>query len=138
MTGDEARTGGCVCGGVRFQARGPLREVIACHCEQCRRQSGHFFAATASADADLAITGSDRLTWFSASGKARRGFCSVCGSALFWKRNDSAMTSILAGSFDRPSGLRLSCHIYCTEKGDYYEIDDGLPQFAGDEAVAPA
>ena len=44
---NPAITGGCLCGGVRYAVTGPLRDIIACHCEQCRRSSGHFVAATA-------------------------------------------------------------------------------------------
>lgn len=44
---DPIITGGCMCGAVRYAVHGPLRNVITCHCEQCRRSSGHFVAATA-------------------------------------------------------------------------------------------
>lgn len=124
-----SRTGGCLCGAVRFTARGALRAVVACHCTQCRKQSGHFYAATSSASADLDVTGAENLTWYAASDTARRGFCRHCGSALFWRRNAGDKTSILAGSFDSPSGLTLTHHIFCADKGDYYQISDGLPQF---------
>lgn len=126
---DEIHTGACLCGAVRFAARGPLRGVIYCHCSQCRRQSGHFYAATNVEDDCLKVTGAERLTWFSASPQARRGFCSTCGSAMFWKHEEEAYTSILAGSFDKPTGLRGEAHIFVPDKGDYYEIDDGLPQY---------
>lgn len=121
--------GRCVCGAVSFVTRGTLREVVACHCVECRRQSGHFFAATATADADLEVAGSENITWYRASDAAQRGFCRTCGSALFWKRDGSDRTSILAGSFDTPSRLTLGHHIFCAEKGDYYEIADGLPRY---------
>ena len=42
------QTGGCLCGAVRYRVAGPLRDVVACHCAQCRRSSGHFAAATAA------------------------------------------------------------------------------------------
>jgi hypothetical protein len=48
---------------------------------------------------------------------------------LFWKRNDADSVSIMAGAFDRPSGLKGESHIFVADKGDYYEICDGLPQF---------
>lgn len=126
---DAIHTGACLCGAVRFAARGPLRGVIYCHCSQCRRQSGHFYAATNVEDDRLDVTGADRLTWFAASAHARRGFCSVCGSAMFWKHDEATHTSILAGSFDKPTGLRGEAHIFVPDKGDYYEIADGLPQY---------
>jgi hypothetical protein len=128
---DQAiHTGQCLCGAVKFEARGQLRGVVYCHCTQCRRQSGHHFASTNVADADLTIEGEDNLTWFSASRDAERGFCKTCGSALFWKHNKLVYTSINAGAFDSPSGLKAEMHIFVADKGDYYEIDDGLPQYA--------
>ncbi|QRM55684.1 GFA family protein [Sinorhizobium sp. BG8] len=124
-------TGHCLCGAVRFRTRGPLREVIACHCSQCRRQTGHFYAATNARDDHLEVEGSDNVTWYRASEMAARGFCKTCGSALFWKGDGSDTTSIMAGAFDKPTGFEISLHIYCADKGDYYDLDDGLPQYEG-------
>ena len=126
----ENRKGQCHCGAVTFEVAGSVREVIYCHCEQCRKQSGHIVAATACGDGQLSVSGADNLTWYAASETARRGFCKTCGSHLFWKANGSDATSIMAGSFARPSGLRSGHHIHVADKGDYYEITDGLPQFA--------
>lgn len=130
---DEVHGGGCLCGAVRFRTRGRLRGVIYCHCTQCRRQTGHFVAATSARDADLTVEGDAGLTWYAASETARRGFCRTCGSLLFWKREGSETTSIMAGAFDRPSGLAGASHIFVSDKGDYYEICDRLPQFADAE-----
>lgn len=123
------RTGSCLCGAVRFRTRGALRGVVYCHCTQCRKQSGHFVAATNAKDADIAIEGEQAIKWYQASYAAKRGFCATCGSLLFWKHNDLDSISIMAGSFDRPSGLGDEGHIFVGDKGDYYEICDGLPQF---------
>lgn len=123
------RTGSCLCGAVRFRTRGALRGVVYCHCTQCRKQSGHFVAATNAKDADIAIEGEQAIKWYQASDAAKRGFCATCGSLLFWKHNDLDSISIMAGSFDRPSGLTDESYIFVGDKGDYYEICDGLPQF---------
>ena len=125
----EMHTGRCLCGEVRFGVRGRLRDLIACHCGQCRRQTGLYYAATNVSDDALEISEDGALKWFKSSDTARRGFCSNCGSALFWKRDGDGYTSILAGSLDEPTGLKISCHIYVADKGDFYEIADGLPQF---------
>ena len=125
----DVRQGRCLCGGVSFRTSGEPRGVVYCHCSQCRRQTGHFYAATDVEDDRLTVEGADNITWYAASDFARRGFCGTCGSALFWKRNGSDVTSILAGSFDRPSGLRAEAHIFVADKGDYYDIDDGLPRY---------
>jgi hypothetical protein len=124
----ETHSGACLCGAVRYEVNGPLRDVIACHCTQCRKQSGHYYATTSAADETLTVEGGGFVTWYEASENARRGFCSVCGSALFWKPVARDVTSILAGSLDKPTGIRMSKHIFCADKGDYYDIGDGLPQ----------
>ncbi len=125
----DIRTGSCLCGSVTYTVSGDLREVIACHCQQCRKQSGHFFAATNAPDHALQVTDTnDSLRWYQSSAKARRGFCASCGSTLFWKHEDDDFTSVLAGSVNEPTGLKLTKHIFCADKGDYYELNDGLPQ----------
>lgn len=127
----ETNTGRCLCGAVRFTTTGPLRGVIYCHCGQCRRQTGHYVAATAVADARITIEGADSLSWYEASADAKRGFCRTCGSLLFWKGEGLDRISIMAGAFDKPTGLKGQSHIFAGDKGDYYAIDDGLPVFEG-------
>jgi hypothetical protein len=125
----DERTGGCLCGAVRFRTRGDVGPVSYCHCTQCRRQTGHYLASTNVSDDRIAIEGAQMLTWYAASAEARRGFCSACGSVLFWKPNEGGYHSVLAGSFDKPSGLVAESHIFVADKGDYYEITDGLPKY---------
>jgi hypothetical protein len=122
--------GGCLCGGVRYEIRGPLRDVIACHCSQCRRTSGHFVAAAQARSADLVLRESATLRWYRSSGEAERGFCSRCGGNLFWRPMAPGfdVTSIMAGTLDAPTGLRLVHHIYVDDKSDYYAITDGALQ----------
>ncbi|MCG6858134.1 MAG: GFA family protein, partial [Salaquimonas sp.] len=52
---DEVRRGSCLCGAISFAVTGPMRPVVACHCNQCRKQSGHFFAATDAPDDAVSI-----------------------------------------------------------------------------------
>lgn len=122
-------TGSCLCGAVTFRTSGPLRGIIYCHCSQCRKQSGHFYAVTNVSDGCIEVAGADNLKWYAASKEARRGFCANCGSALFWKHNKLDYVSVMAGAFNQPTGLAGACHIFVEDKGDYYEIDDNLPQF---------
>jgi hypothetical protein len=110
-------------------AHGTLRDVVYCHCSQCRKQSGHYYAATNVANEDLHVEGEDNITWYRSSDFAQRGFCKTCGSALFWKPQEGRYTSVLAGLFDKPTGLQGGCHIFVSDKGDYYDIEDRLPRF---------
>jgi hypothetical protein len=122
--------GGCLCGAVRYRVDAPLSRLVACHCSQCRRSSGHFLAG-ASAPRE-AVTVAGEVAWFeSTPGKIRRGFCPVCGSSLFWDRMGGPVIDIWAGTIDGPTGLKLESHIFVADKGDYYEIADGLPQYPG-------
>jgi len=127
MSDAEIHSGSCLCGAVRFTTRGPLRGVVYCHCSQCRKQTGHYYAATNVPDGNIVIEGGENVSWYRASSEAGRGFCKTCGSALFWKRDGSDYVSVLAGSFDQPSGLEGKSHIFVADKGDYYAIMDGLP-----------
>jgi hypothetical protein len=128
----ENHKGSCLCGKVTFEVHGALREIVFCHCGQCRKQTGLYYASTSAADEDLVIEGADNITWYHSSEKGRRGFCKHCGSALFWKYEGGDGTSIQAGSMDMPSKLVPGHHIFCEDKGDFYEIQDGLPQFRKD------
>ena len=129
-------TGSCLCGGVTYRVTGPLRDVVACHCGQCRKASGHFVAATRCALADLHFDSDATLVWYRSSDKARRGFCSRCGGNLLWQADGSDHASLSAGTLDAPSGLRLVQHIFVGDKSDYYDIDDDLPRFDGDGGIS--
>ena len=119
------KTGSCLCGAVSFDVHGQLRPVLACHCIQCRKQTGNYMSATACADAELKLTRADGLKWFRSSPEAQRGFCQECGSVLFWKQDGSDTTSMSAGAIDGATGATLEGHIFCESAGDYYEIAGG-------------
>lgn len=112
---------------------GDRNDVTACHCAQCRRWSGHHWASVNVPANGLVITkGEESLRWFRSSDHARRGFCRECGSALFWHADrlddHKSRIAIGAGSLDAPTNSMLAVHIFVADKGDYYELKDGLPQ----------
>ena len=125
-------SGSCLCGGVRFEATEPLRAFTACHCTQCRKQSGHFAAMTSVPLDQFQLTRDDSLAWYQATAAADRGFCKTCGSLLFWRPEGEERMAICGGAFDGPTGVRIEMHIFCADKGDYYEIADGARQYAQD------
>jgi hypothetical protein len=77
--------GSCLCGETVFEVHGPLRDSIACHCTQCRKQTGHYLSATSAAKSDFHLLRGERVRWYRASNTAQRAFCSQCGSTLFWQ-----------------------------------------------------
>ena len=122
--------GSRLCGQLHFSAPGPLRPVIACHCSQCRKTSGHFVAATSAARDTVAIKG--EVTCYRSSPQARRGFCGICGSQMFWD-GPGENIAIFAGSLDGDTGTALVGHIFCADKGDYYQINGGLTRAEADD-----
>lgn len=120
--------GSCLCGKVSFQIKGQLGDSDACHCSQCRKQSGHYWASVDVRKQDLGLSGEEHLSWYQSSEKVRRGFCSTCGSFLFWDPIFKDRIGVAMGALDSPTGTKLSMHIFTADKGDYYSIDDGLPQ----------
>ena len=118
----QVHKGSCLCGAVAYEVQGPLRPILYCHCTQCRKTTGHYLAATAAAHADFRMVRSDGLSWYRSSAEGERAFCHACGSTLFWQGKGMPYISIAAGTLDGRVNLAVEGHIFCANKGDYYEI----------------
>ena len=133
--GANRTTGSCLCGAVTYRVRGRLRDVIACHCSKCRRVHGHFSAYASARRENLDISGKEHLKWYRSvtdeTPNVHRGFCSRCGSSLFWDPRDNDYVYISAGTLDAPTGLKTVGNIWTSQAGDYYEISDSLPAYEG-------
>jgi hypothetical protein len=119
----DVASGRCLCGAVRYEVRGPLREVLLCHCSECRRWAGHVWAATAARRDHLHVIERGALRWIDSpesETRARRGFCRECGSSLFWEAPGRNTVSIAAGTLDPPTGLRVAGEVHVESAGDYY------------------
>jgi hypothetical protein len=123
------RTGGCLCGAVRYRIDGPDPAIDICHCSMCRKNGGHAQAGMTVRREDFRFTDDGGLAWYASSEHGRRGFCRICGSALLFDALGDPFIYPNAGSLDDASGLRVRSHIHTASKGAYYEITDGLPQF---------
>ena len=122
MSNNNPATGGCICGGVKYEVsdRSKLRPVIACHCEQCRRFSGHIIAASGALHKYFTLKTEETLRWYSYLPDVNQGFCGECGCSLFFDYPEEKRISIAAGSLDDSSGVKLEAQIYCAEAGSYY------------------
>jgi hypothetical protein len=127
----ELSTGGCLCGAVRYEVIGPLRDVVNCHCSMCQRLHGSFGPHSKARKVNITVTKDDGLGWYKTSEVAQRGFCRNCGSGLFWEPFELDATGIIAGTLDGPTELNTIGHIFVGEKSDFYEIHDDAPQFEG-------
>ena len=136
MEKDESQKeikGRCLCGQVQYEIQGQLRGVVNCHCSKCRKFHGNFGAYTSIKLENLKITAQKSLKWFKSptdeTANVHRGFCSECGSSLFWHPKDNPYIAVAAGSLDSPANLKTIGHVWCSQKAHFYKIEDDLPQF---------
>lgn len=122
-------SGSCECRNIKFEIQGQIPNVVACHCTQCRKTSGHVWASVLVPDEDLSLQSNDSLRWRRSSRFAKRGFYTECGSSLFYKHDEETSTAVAAGALDAPTGLKTEKHIYVADKGNYYQIPLNEPQF---------
>lgn len=121
-------SGQCLCGSVRYEVRGPLRDILECHCQTCRRFTGGLWNATAAHREHVTIRDGGTLKWYQSSEHVRRGFCGDCGSSLFWNRDDRPYLGITAGTLNEPTGLKLAARIFTAEQADYYDFSPDIPR----------
>ena len=134
-------SGHCLCGAVRYEVRGPLRGIVICHCEECRRWHGGVCAASAARREHLVLLADEQLRWIdspASESNARRGFCGACGSSLFWDAPDRPTVSIAAGTLDQPTGLQVIAHVHTATPADWDVLpEDGLPRHSGGGRTPP-
>ena len=119
--------GSCLCGEVKFEVSGKLGAGEMCHCTECRKWTGHVYASVDVPRDELTIYGEEKVSWFKYSEKVRRGFCSNCGSSMFFDPIDiksRPWVAVALGAFDNPTEINIELHIFVAEKGDYYDIPD--------------
>jgi hypothetical protein len=129
---DLPLTGGCLCGGVRYEVTEPLVSASYCHCKRCQRRTGS--AASVSArvvPGSLRLTGGEELlaSWDPPDG-FKKVFCSGCGGAL-WAQSpdDPAIVSVRLGTFDSDPGIRPSYRQFVAYAASWEPIpEDGLPR----------
>ena len=112
-------TGGCLCGAISYSASS-LGPLWYCHCDQCKKMTGHHMAAVQVAYDNFTVCGEAK--WYYVSDASAYGFCGDCGCQLFWRNDNNDYLSVTAGSLDDTSGLMLKGHVFTSEKGGYYKI----------------
>ena len=126
--------GSCLCGAISFTVSGDIAHAPeACHCSQCRKQSGHYYAGRNVLKSALSVIGEDSVAWYQSSTQVRRGFCPTCGSNLFWAptMDDYDYIAVAMGAFATPSNSHIAKHTFTGDKGDYYDIPEGEEQSEG-------
>jgi hypothetical protein len=126
-------TGGCLCGGVRFELSEPPVRATYCHCTRCQRRTGTAASVEASIRADtlMILAGEELVRAYEPPGRWRELFCANCGSALFARHpEDPSRMSVSLGAFDDDPGVRPSRREFVAYAAAWEPIpDDGLPRF---------
>jgi hypothetical protein len=135
------KTGHCMCGAVGFTASDVPEKLGACHCEMCRRWTGSAFVNIEVPNEKINWTGKEHIATLQSSDWAERGWCSCCGTGLFWRMTEeneySGTTDIALGLFDDPSGFKISHEIYIDHKPDSFAfVDHGQTKLTRAECVA--
>ncbi len=118
------RTGRCLCGAVSYTAKGLEGTMAACHCGMCRRWSGGPLLAIGFGD--IVWVGEDKITTYTSSEWAERGFCSKCGSSLFYRFTspgpNQGREHIAFGTMDDQSGFEMTFEYFIDLKPDAYTL----------------
>lgn len=122
-----------MCGAVRFQVDGAVRDVWNCHCYRCRQFTGHYMAATRTRRDAISYSSDHGLRWYSPEPTVEYGFCGECGSSLFWRTSaQPEEVSICAGGLDQPTGLNTTAAWWMSEHGDYHTPPANLAEYEYD------
>ena len=135
---DAMATGSCLCGAVRYEVDPPLRDVILCHCEMCRKAHGHIGAYTAAPKSALRVTESRGLKWYASSAIARRGFCGECGGTLFWEGNGPRHGFDRGRDARRRDRLATDAADPCRRRGRLLRSTSRIPEATRDAALKAA
>ena len=123
--------GSCLCGKVKFELDGLLQNVANCHCSMCRKFHGAAFGTYGTAVSLNWISGAELIKVYKSSEKAERGFCSNCGSSIYYK---SAIINspfeIALGVLDQEPNYPVNADIFCSSRAKWSENMQNLPQYS--------
>ena len=134
MTEEVNRTGGCMCGAVRYEARGEPFSIAHCHCHSCRKHTGGPVVTLAGyLKEQVSFSGTERSLYESSPG-ALRAYCGQCGSPLTWEGDGGDLGPIIElhlSTFDEPEGVVPTAHAFYPERLPWFDIADDLPRYDG-------
>lgn len=124
----------CLCGATQFEVQLRNHEVAACHCSMCRRQtSGPLMAIDIE---DIHFVDQQYLSVFNSSEWAERGFCSVCGTFIFWRTKDHSFANINVFTLEElPEDLDFNLEIYVDHQPAFYLFNNQTQKMTEAEVI---
>ncbi|PCI76676.1 MAG: aldehyde-activating protein [SAR86 cluster bacterium] len=135
MTETRVGAGSCLCGAISFTAKKMTTNVAACHCNSCRKWGGSAFMEV-NCGPEVEFNDVDKLSVFDSSEWAERGFCSACGSHLFYRLKETQEHMMPVGLFDDDSGLVFRRQVFIDERPHYYQYSNKTEDLTGEELFA--
>jgi hypothetical protein len=131
-------TGGCLCGSVRYEVSGELRQLCYCHCNSCRRAAGAPTVPWGTVASEEWRLRRGQLTQFRSSPPVLRGFCAVCGTSLTYHHEaHPAEIDVALATLDDAARFAPQAHLWVADKLPWVVIADGLPQYRGSRSGPP-
>lgn len=135
MAEGTERKAHCLCGAVRMTVKQASSSAGACHCSMCRRWTGGPLMAV-DCGTEVSIEGEEHVSVFDSSAWAERGFCSKCGSHLFYRLKENRQFMLPAGLLDDEGGLIFDHQVFIDEKPPYYRFANETKDMTGAEIFA--
>jgi len=131
----KERKGHCLCGAIKVTATQSSNTVGACHCATCRRwASGPFMEINCGTD--VSFEGEEHLRIHASSAWAERGFCSKCGSNLFYRLLGSGQHMVSVALFEPDDEMVFGNQVFIDEKPDFYSFANKTEDMTGAECFA--
>ena len=127
MNESQIYEGGCLCGAIRYLAKGAPIGACHCHCDKCRRHSGAVFASAVGFPADDISWTNGQPALYQSSENVGRSFCGRCGSSLAHHWLDIGTVWPFIGTLDHPESVTPEFHMFTEEQIPWVSLDDGLP-----------
>ena len=135
MANEVERKGSCLCGAVRVSIKIKSNRIDACHCNMCRKWGGGPLFAIECAG-DVNFEGDENISVFDSSEWAERGFCSKCGTHLFYRLKQQQYYTVPVGLLDDDENLTLEQQIFIDQKPKFYTFANETENMTGEEVFA--
>lgn len=127
--GDGTRTGGCLCGAIRYRLASEPFDPGYCHCRMCQRFGGAPVMAFASVPLASLIIESGEPRRYRSSARGERWFCPDCGGSLaMWMDEAPRVIDIAIATLDDPTSLVPAFHIWRESRIGWFDTIDALPR----------
>lgn len=129
----QSKSGGCLCGAVRYSVTPSAPHYHACHCNTCRSWGGPALAVEVS---EITIEDESKLSFYASSEYAERGFCTTCGSHILWRMKEGGFTGVMIGTLDNADDLAFGAQFFTDQKPASYDFANETAMLTGAELMA--